>query len=162
MNGLMLVISFCKCVYLPGSVRACCIIWSRWRLPSLRLNGRRRGAPTWSENTDRRNPSPRGAAVGERDQRRPTGQSSSGSIQAHRNTETQQPFHRNGMDARVKPEHPFRRLATASSCACARLAPSPRPRYLPRMTKHGQIEKSIATLSNDEIKQLAAWFDELR
>jgi len=30
------------------------------------------------------------------------------------------------------------------------------------MTKLEQIEKSIATLSDEEIKQLAAWFDELR
>ena len=43
-----------------------------------------------------------------------------------------------------------------------RLVPSPRHRYLPHMTKLEQIEKSIATLSDEEIKQLAAWFDELR
>jgi cytochrome c553 len=30
------------------------------------------------------------------------------------------------------------------------------------MTKLEQIEKSIAALSDDELKELAAWFDELR
>ena len=31
-----------------------------------------------------------------------------------------------------------------------------------RMTKLEQIEKSIAALDDDDLKKLAAWFDELR
>jgi hypothetical protein len=34
--------------------------------------------------------------------------------------------------------------------------------YDGRMTKLEQIEKSIAALSDQELKELASWFDELR